>query len=62
MNNILVIIDGHDEKKVFSFSPNLTEQECFDKIKHSMESGVKAKFFFMYRPKQTNFEMMLKYW
>jgi len=46
MNNILVIIDGHDEKKVFSFSPNLTEQECFDKIKHSMESGVKSKFFF----------------
>ena len=46
MNNILVIIDGHNEKKVFSFSPNLTEQECFDKIKHSMESGVKAQFFF----------------
>ena len=46
MNNVLVIIDGQDEKKVFSFPSGLTEQECFDKIKHSMESGVKRKFFF----------------
>ena len=46
MNNVLVIIDGQDEKKVFSFPSGLTEQECFDKIKHSMELGVKRKFFF----------------
>ena len=45
MNNVLVIIDGQDEKKVFSFPSGLTEQECFDKIKHSMELGVKRKFF-----------------
>jgi hypothetical protein len=46
MNSILVIIDGEDQKRVFSFPSNLSEQECFDKIKHSIEVGIKRQFFF----------------
>lgn len=46
MNNVLVIIDGEDQKRVFSFPPNSSEEECFDKVKSSIEVGIKRKFFF----------------